>query len=209
MTPNFIERIHPMKKLMMTLALSAVFGTAWADSEVYGIDSNHSFANFSIRHVVSRTSGTFPDVKGKIVIDRADLSKSSVEARINVLSVNTSFAKRDEHIREKTEYLDAGKFSEMRFVSTKIEATGKDAGVMTGKLTLHGVTRDISLPFKVLGFGPDPWGGQRAGFEAHITLLASDYGFGWAATPNGPIGNEIEVTLLIEGVKNSPDYKPW
>lgn len=198
-----------MKKLMSALAFSAIAATAWADADTYGIDNTHSFANFTIRHVVSRTSGTFPDIKGKILIDRADLSKSSVDARINVMSVNSSHAKRDEHIREKADYLDAGKYGEMRFISTKVTATGKDEGILTGNLTLHGVTREISFPFKVLGFGPDPWGGQRAGFEAHTAIQASDYGFGWAAQPNGPIGNDIEITLLIEGVKNSPDYKPW
>lgn len=197
-----------MKRLLL-LSLCWVSAAALADTEVYGIDNSHSFANFTIRHVVSRTSGTFPDVKGKIVLDRNDLSKSSVEARINVLSVNTSHAKRDEHIREKPDYLDAGHFGEMRFVSTAVEASSKEEGVLKGKLTLHGVTRDIAFPFKLLGFGADPWGGQRAGFEAHTTLKASDYGFGWAAVPNGPVGNDIEITLLIEGVKNSPDYTPW
>jgi polyisoprenoid-binding protein YceI len=198
-----------MKKLIAAFAFSALAGSAWADAEIYGIDSTHSFANFTIRHVVSLTSGTFPDIKGKILIDRSDLSKSSVDAKINVMSVNTNHAKRDEHIRTKSDYLDAEKFGEMRFVSTKIEATGKDAGILTGTFTLHGVTKEISFPFTLLGFGSDPWGGQRAGFEAHTSIKASDYGFGWAAQPNGPIGNEIEITLLIEGVKNSPDYKPW
>lgn len=198
-----------MKRTLFALALLALIPPAMADAETYGIDNTHSFANFTIRHVVSRLSGTFSDVKGKIVIDRSDLSKSSVEARISVLSVNTSHAKRDEHIREKPEYLDARQFGDMHFVSTRVEATGKDGGILTGKLTLHGVTTEISLPFKLLGFGADPWGGNRAGFEAHTTLKASDYGFGWAAQPNGPVGNEIDITLLIEGVKNSPDYKPW
>lgn len=198
-----------MKRCILLLALLGIAVPALADTETYGIDNTHSFANFTIRHVVSRTSGTFPDVKGKIVIDRADPTKSSVEARINVLSVNTSHAKRDEHIKDKPEYLDAGKFGEIRFVSTSVIATERDGGMLFGRLTMHGVTKDISFPFTLLGFGPDPWGGQRAGFEAHTTLKASDFGFGWAAEPNGPIGNEIEVTLLIEGVKNSLDYKPW
>lgn len=198
-----------MRTTLAALALLAQIPLALADAEIYGIDHTHSFANFTIRHVVSRTSGTFPDVRGKIVIDRADLSRSSVEARINVLSVNTSHTKRDEHIRDKPEYLEAGRFGQMSFVSSKVEATGKDEGVLTGTLTLHGVAREITFPFKLLGFGSDPWGGQRAGFEAHTTLKASDYGFGWAAKPDGPVGNDIEITLLIEGVKNSPDYKPW
>ncbi|HQR50427.1 MAG TPA: YceI family protein [Methylophilaceae bacterium] len=190
-----------MKKTLIALALAAWIPAALADAETYNIDNSHSFANFSIRHVVSRLSGTFPDVTGKIVIDRADLSKSSVDARINVLSINTSLAKRDEHLRDKPEYLEAGKFGQMTFVSTKVEARGKDEGVLTGKFTLHGVTKEISFPFKVLGFGADPWGGERSGFEAHTKLNAADYGFGWAANPNGPVGTEIDVTLLIEGVK--------
>jgi polyisoprenoid-binding protein YceI len=189
--------------------MAAALAAQASDVETYGIDSSHSFANWSIRHVVSRTSGTFPDIKGIITIDRTDLSKSSVEARINVLSVNSNHAKRDEHIRTKEEYLDAGHFGEMRFVSTGVETTGKDQGILKGKLTLHGVTREITFPFKLLGFGPDPWGGQRMGVEAHTGIKASDYGFGWSSKPDAPVGDDIEITLLIEGVKNSADYKPW
>lgn len=184
-------------------------GTATAaDLEVYGIDNGHSFANWSIRHVVSKTSGTFPDVKGKITIDRSNLANSGVEARINVLSVNSSGTKRDEHIK-KEEYLDAARYSEMRFVSTKVEASNNNEGILHGKLTLHGVTREISFPFKVLGFGTDPWGGQRIGVEARTSIKASDYGLGWGIKPDAPVGDDIEITLLIEGVKNSPDFKPW
>lgn len=190
-----------MKQTLLALILSAWMPLALAEAETYTIDKEHSFANFSVRHVVSRASGTFPDITGRIVIDRDDLSRSSVEAKINVLSVNTSHAKRDEHLRDKPEYLEAAKYGQMTFVSTRVEATGKDSGVLHGTFTLHGVTKQISFPFKVLGFGADPWGGQRSGFEARTTLNAADYGFGWAAKPNGPVGTEIEVTLLIEGVK--------
>lgn len=183
-------------------------GKAAAEVEVYGIDKTHSFANWTIRHVVAKTSGTFSEVKGKIVVDRADLSKSSVEARINVFSLNSNHAVRDENVLNKPEYLDAPHYGEMRFVSTGVEAKSRTEGILRGKLTLHGVTREISLPFKLLGFGPDPWGGKRMGVEAHTLLDAADYGFGWAK-PGAPVGSEIEITLLIEGVKNSPDFKPW
>jgi polyisoprenoid-binding protein YceI len=203
---------HPLNAIrhLMVVAGLAFAGAALAEPvEVYAIDNTHSFANFTIRHVVSKTSGTFPDVKGKIVINRSDLSQSTVMARINVLSVNTNHAKRDEHIKDKPEYLDAGKYGQIDFVSTSLEAKGKDEGILHGKLTMHGVTKDVTFPIKLLGFGSDPWGGQRAGFEAHTTIKASDYGFGWAADANGPIGNDIEITLLIEGIKNNIDYKPW
>jgi len=173
---------------------------AMAEVETYKIDDNHSFANWSIRHVVAKASGTFSDIKGNISIDRVNLANSSIEAKINVLSVNSSLAKRDEHIK-KPEYLDADKFSEMTFVSNKIEAKTNSEGLITGTFSMHGVTKTISFPFKVLGFGTDPWGGSRMGLEAHTSLKASDFGFKWPLKANAPVGDDIEITLLIEGIK--------
>lgn len=178
-------------------------GLAHAATETYKIDSAHSFANWSIRHVVSKTTGTFNDVTGVIVIDRDNLAHASVEATINMLSVNSGHAKRDAHLQQE-KYLHTAKFATMHFVSTKIEATSTTEGVMTGQLTLHGISKEISLPFKVLGFGNDPWGGARSGFEAHTIIKASDYGFAWGLN-NGPVGDEIEVTLLIEGLKSDAE----
>jgi polyisoprenoid-binding protein YceI len=196
-----------MKKTLKTTALVAalvlVCSHALAEPDAYRIDDSHSFANWSIRHVASKTSGTFSDIKGKILIDTNDLTKSSVEAKINMLSVNSSHAKRDEHIK-KPEYLDVEKFAEMTFVSKKIEAKSNTEGMMTGVLTMHGVAKEMTFPFKVLGFGSDPWGGYRAGFEAHTSLKASDFGFAWPLVKDAPVGNDIEITLLIEGVKLPP-----
>jgi polyisoprenoid-binding protein YceI len=189
-----------LKNSMLALALMATSGLALADQEAYRIDDSHSFANWTIRHVASKTSGTFSDIKGKILIDRNNLANSSVEAKINLLSVNSSHAKRDEHIK-KAEYLDVTKFSEMTFVSSKIEAKNNTEGLITGTFTMHGVAKQITFPFKVLGFGTDPWGGYRTGIEAHTSLKASDFGFTWPLKPNAPVGDDIEITLLIEGVK--------
>ena len=191
-----------MKHYLIALGLLLSL-QAQAEVEHYKIDSAHSFANWSIRHVASKTSGTFNDIRGELAIDRNDLANSKVDATISLLSVNSGHAKRDEHIK-KAEYLDVGHFAEMRFVSTKVVATGKDAGTITGQLTLHGITREITFPFKVLGFGNDPWGGYRSGFEAKTSLRASDYGFTWPLKANAPVGDDIEITLLIEGVRSKP-----
>ena len=188
----------------LATALLLASSLAIAEPDAYRIDDSHSFANWTIRHVASKTSGTFSDIKGKILIDVNDLAKSSVEAKINMLSVNSSNVKRDEHIK-KPEYLDVEKFAEMTFVSKKIEAKSKTEGVMTGVLTMHGVSKEMSFPFKVLGFGSDPWGGYRAGFEAHTALKASDFGFAWPLAKDAPVGDDIEITLLIEGVKLPPE----
>lgn len=194
-----------MKKALSSITLAVAVSLsisqfALADTEAYRIDNTHSFANWSIRHVASKTSGTFSDITGKILIDRTDLAKSSIDAKINLLSINSSNVKRDEHI-QKEEYLDAAKFSEMTFVSSKIVAKNATEGTVSGIFTLHGVAKQMTFPFKVLGFGQDPWGGNRMGLEAHTVIKASDFGLAWATKPNAPVGDDIEITLLIEGVK--------
>lgn len=188
-----------MKNILFAAGL-LVASQAWAETETYNIDKAHSFANFSVRHVVAKTTGTFNDVIGVITLDPANLNSASVHATINVASVNTGLAKRDEHIKAD-KYLDAAKYTQIQFESTKITASDQSQAVMQGNLTMHGVTKLVDIPVRVLGYGADPWGGQRAGFEGHLTLKASDYGFGWATGPKSPVGDEIEVTLLIEAVK--------
>jgi len=189
-----------MKKTLIALGLFTLSTHSMAATETYDIDVKHSFANFSIRHVVAKTSGSLNDITGVIQIDRENLANSSVNAKINLLSIDTGLAKRDEHIK-KDEYLDAAKFADITFVSKKVVAKSATEGMMTGFFTLHGVTKELTIPFKVLGFGSDPWGGQRSGFEAHTVLKASDFGFGWGLKKDAPIGDDIEVTLLIEGIK--------
>jgi polyisoprenoid-binding protein YceI len=194
--------MNSIRKILGIASLLAL-SNAMAEIENYKIDNAHSFANFSIRHVASKLSGTFSDVTGNLKIDRDNLANSSVDAKISLLSVNTSLAKRDEHIK-KEEYLDVGHFADMQFVSTKVIASkNANEGVITGKLTLHGVTKELTFPFKVLGFANDPWGGYRTGIEAKTNLKASDFGFTWAAKAGGPVGDDLEVTLLIEGVKTN------
>jgi polyisoprenoid-binding protein YceI len=199
-----------MHKIINVIGLSGIFvlfySIAYAEPDAYRIDDTHSFANWSIRHVASKTSGTFSDIKGKILIDQDHLANSSVEAKINMLSVNSNHVKRDEHIK-KSDYLDVDKFAEMTFVSTKVEADNNIEGVITGNLTLHGITKTMTFPFKVLGFGADPWGGFRMGIEAHTSIKASDFGFTWGVKPNAPIGDDIEIQLLIEGIKQPLEIK--
>ena len=184
--------------------------SASAEVETYMIDKVHSMANFKIRHLFSKVSGTFSDVTGTIKIDRDNLEASQVEATIYVHSVDTNHQKRDNHLRSE-EFFDVEKFATMRFVSTSVEATGKNEGFIYGRLTIHGVTRSVKLSFKVLGFGPDPWGGYRSGFESGITIKRSDYGmnYGLGEGQGGAVGNEVEITLLIEGIKLGPDGAPF
>jgi polyisoprenoid-binding protein YceI len=185
--------------------------TAQAEVKTYMIDKVHSMANFKIRHLFSKVSGTFSDLTGTIWLDKGNLEASRVDATINVYSVDTNHEKRDTHLLSK-DFFHVEKYPIMRFVSTKVEVTGENEGVMSGALTMHGVTRTVKLPFKILGFGPDPWGGYRSGFEATTVLKRSDYGINYGLDPKkggSAVGDEVEINLLIEGVKLGPDGAPY
>jgi polyisoprenoid-binding protein YceI len=185
--------------------------TVQAEVETYMIDKVHSMANFKIRHLFSKVSGTFSDLTGTIWIDRGNLETSRVDATINVHSVDTNHEKRDNHLRSK-DFFHVDKYPIMRFVSTTIKVTGENEGVMSGELTMHGVTRSVQLPFKILGFGPDPWGGYRSGFEATTIIKRSDFGINYGLDPKkggSAVGDEVEINILIEGIKLGPDGAPF
>ncbi len=199
-----------MKQIALaTLAAAAIaFSTsARAEAETFSIDNSHSFANWELRHVVARTSGTFHDIKGKVVLDTTNLAKSSVDATISIYSLNPSHIRRDVHVLTD-EFLDARNYPEMKFASTGVSPVTAERGLMTGNLTLHGVTKPVTLEYQILGIGPDPWGGMRAGFKATTHINRSDFGITKYAV-NGPVGNEVDITLLIEGIKLGDDGQPF
>lgn len=196
---------------MRTLALlsAGLLATlpAWAEVETYRIDPEHSFANWEVRHIVARVSGSFSTVNGTVVLDRENLARSRVEATIDVASLSSGHRKRDVHLWSD-EFLDARRYPEMRFESTSVQPSGPDKGVINGNLTLRGVTRPVKLAYQILGFGNDPWDGYRAGLLAVTRINRLEFGVSKFPEP-GPIGNEVEITLLVEGIKLGPDGKPF
>ncbi|HNQ04758.1 MAG TPA: YceI family protein [Thiobacillaceae bacterium] len=199
--------MHP-RPTLLGLLVAAVMGLpAHAEIQTYRIDPDHSFANWEVRHVVARVSGTFHDVQGRIQLDTDNVAKSSVEAAINVYSLNSSHIQRDVHLLTD-EYLGAHKHPEMKFVSTRISPMTSEKGTLTGNLSLHGSTRPVTLDYQILGLGKDPWGGMRIGFKASTRINRSDYGIS-AGLPYGPVGNEVDITLLIEALRLDADGRPW
>ena len=171
---------------------------ALAKTEVYKIDSLHSFAKWKVRHIVAKTAGTFSNITGTITLDRDHLEASKVDATINVFSLNSNYKARDIQLLS-ADYFNATQFKTIHFVSHSLKKINEDSAVLSGKLTLHGVSHEMALPFKLLGFGEDPWGNQRAGFEINTSLKRSDYGI--TKGLEGIIGDVVEINLLIEGVK--------
>jgi polyisoprenoid-binding protein YceI len=194
---------------MRTSVAVALLGftlNAWAAPETYRIDDAHSFANWNVRHLVGRTTGTFTGVKGTLTLDPANPNSGAADVTIDVYSLESGHRQRDAHLLTG-DFFDANNYPTMRFVASGCRATGKDEGVMSGQLTLRGATRQVEIPYKILGFGADPWGGMRAGFEGRFTLKRSDYGI-TKHVDSGVVGNEVEVTLLVEALKLGPDGQP-
>lgn len=201
--------VRTFRVLTVAAWLILVFsGTALAANDVYTIDKDHSTANWTIRHVVSKTTGTFANVQGKIEIDPEKKTVAKAEAVVDIFSLDSHNRERDAHLLT-SEFFSAHEFNTIRFTSTEAQSTGANTGVLRGKLTLHGVTRDIEFPFEILGFGPDPWGGYRVGFQASTRLKRSDYGMRWGLDMpgGGPVGDEVDVTLYIEGVRQTAGGK--
>lgn len=211
MQPHMQTQIQrPLHLRPVLLALCLIAGgslSARAEIQNYAIDTEHSFANWEIRHLVSRVSGTFHGVKGSIRLDTDDVAKSDVEATIDVYSLNSSHLQRDVHLLTD-EYLGANKYPEMKFVTTRVSPQTTDRGSLTGNLSLHGTTRPVSMNYRILGLGKDPWGGMRIGFKATTRLNREDFGIK-TGLPYGPVGNEVEITLLIEAYRLDADGQPW
>lgn len=195
-------------RTVLTIAMLGLALNAWAVPETYKIDDAHSFANWSVRHLVGKVTGTFTGVKGTLMLDPANPNTGAANVTVSLYSLQSGQRERDVHLLT-SDFLDANAYPEMRFVANGFRSTGKDAGVMSGQLTLHGATRQVEIPYKILGMANDPWGNVRAAFEGRFTLNRSDFGITkFVDGGSGMIGNEVDVTLLVEALKLGPDGQP-
>ncbi len=184
-----------IKRLLALLTVLALAASVHAATETYAIDPVHSSVSFSVRHLVSKFTGGFTKVSGTIQVDRASLENSSVEAAIEVGSVNTANDKRNGHVLS-ADFLDAAKFPTITFKSKSWKKTGEDTYEVTGDLTLKGVTKETVLHVAVLGFAPGMKPGTTtSGWEITATLNRQNFGVTY-----GPkiIGDDVSVTIGVE-----------
>jgi polyisoprenoid-binding protein YceI len=164
-------------------------------------DPVHSEIAFSVRHLmISKARGRFTGYDVTIVASEDPLS-SSVTATIDLASIDTGSEPRDNHLRS-ADYLEAEKYPTMSYRSTGVRRTG-DGWVIDGELTLHGVTRQVPLAVEVNGFGPDPFGGQRAGFSATTQINRRDFGIDITVPMDGGgvvVGDKVSISLEIQAV---------
>jgi polyisoprenoid-binding protein YceI len=153
--------------------------------------------------MMSRITGRFSDFSGTINVDTGNPAASSVEFTISAASVDTSLPDRDKDLRGPN-FFDVEKYPTLSFKSSKIAPASKDKFTVDGTLTMHGVSKPLSLVVEFLGFGKDPWGNDKAGFALETTLNRKDYGLVWnKALDQGGflLGDDVKVVINLETAK--------
>ena len=173
-------------------------------STTWKIDPDHSNVEFAVRHMMIATvRGIFADVKGTVVTDESDPTKAEVDVVIDASSIHTREDHRDAHLKSP-DFFDAEKFPQITFKSTRVTDVRGEQFKLTGNLTMHGITREVTLDVTSEGRGKDQQGVERAGYSAATTISRKDFGLTWNQTLETGgllVGDEVKISLDLELVK--------
>ena len=185
--------------------MSTTSAASQPTTSTWNLDPAHSVAEFKVRHMmISYVKGQFSGISGVLTLDETDIGRSRVEASIDASTVNTREPNRDAHLIS-ADFFDVGQFPTLSFRSTKVDKTADDELAVTGDLTIHGVTRQVT--FQVEGPtepGKDPWGNMRIGLSATTKINRKDYGLMWNAvleTGGILVGEDITISLDLQFIK--------
>ncbi|MDP3670471.1 MAG: YceI family protein [Telluria sp.] len=181
------------------LALSAMASAATpAPSGNYKIDPAHSVAYFEVGHMggISRFMGRFNDMNGDLVLDTP--AKSTIKVEIKTDSIDTKHEGLDKHLKSP-DFFNAVQFPSLTFNSTAISLNGAGEGTVAGNLSLHGVTKPVTLKLKQIGSGKGMKGETRVGYVATGSLKRTDFGMGYGVP--GAATDEVDLRINIEAIK--------
>ncbi|MEH6456157.1 MAG: YceI family protein [Cocleimonas sp.] len=197
-----LAKIISKKTNLLSVLLASLLLTTPAIGDYYRIDTlgGHASVNFKIKHLgYSWLTGRFDKFAGTFEYNEKAPEKSIIRITVKTKSLDSNHALRDIHLRGK-KFLNVKKYPEARFVSNSFMPINTKTARLTGKLSLHGVTRDINTTITRIGGGKDPWGGYRQGFETHFSIKLGDYGIKHSL---GAASEELQLSIYIEGVKES------
>lgn len=173
----------------------------------YAIDKSHSTVEFVARHLmISKVRGRFSDYEGTVVIGEGP-EDTSVEVSVDLASVDTNDAKRDEHLRS-ADFFDVEKWPEIRFESTQIEEIEENAYMVAGRLTIRDITKPVSIPLELMGVQTDAFGALRAGFEGSRRINRRDFGLEWNMPLDAGgvlVSEKISLEFEISAIKRNND----
>ncbi len=189
-----------MKKYLIAASLFAasLTGVTSAADYIVDYDGAHASINFRVQHLgYSWLTGRFDKFSGKFSYDANNIAASKIEMTIDASSVNTNHAERNKHIKSD-DFLDVNKFAEATFISSSVADKGDGKMEIKGQLTMHGVSKAITIDAVKIGEGKDPWGGYRAGFSGTSEITMKDFGIKMNL---GPASAKVYFDLYIEGVR--------
>lgn len=196
-------------RLLCIVVFAIASFNAQAAEETWEIDSSHTAANFKIKHLmVSNVKGQVTGVKGSITMDNAAPEKMKIETTLDANSISTGDAKRDGHLKS-AEFFETEKFPTWSFKSKKVSKAGKDAFKIVGDLTMHGITKEVTLENATFTSAvKDPWGNTKRGFSAKAKVQRKDFGISWNKTLDGGgvvVGEtaEIEIEGELQAAKKT------
>jgi polyisoprenoid-binding protein YceI len=167
-------------------------------------DGGHSGIHFSVRHlVISKVRGHFARWTANVVMDENDPSRAKVAAVIDVSSITTGVADRDKHLLS-ADFFDVANYPEISFTSTHVEKLAGGRLQLAGNLTIRGRTREIVLDVEDNGRTQDPWGHERAGYSAKVTIERKDFGLAWnqvMETGGVVVGDRVDIEIEVEAVR--------
>jgi polyisoprenoid-binding protein YceI len=180
--------------------------TQTTQATTWKVDPAHSLVEFSTKHMMFTTvKGRFTSVRGTIVDDPADPTRSSVEAEIDVASIDTREEQRDNHLRS-ADFFHAEQHPLLTFKSTRVEPVGENHFKVIGDLTIRGASREVTLDTTFNGRGTNPFGAEVAGYTAETTINRKDFGLNWnVALEAGGflVSDTIKILLEIQAVKQA------
>lgn len=178
--------------------LLAASGSAFSADYVIDTQGAHAFIQFKIQHLgYSWLYGRFNTFEGDLSFDPKKPEASKIQVTIDTASVDSNHAERDAHLR-RDDFLDVEKFPTATFESTNVTLDADGGYTVKGNLNLHGVTKEIAIDAEMVGMGPDPWGGERVGFEGTTTFALKDFGI---MKNLGPASQDVQMILSVEGIK--------
>ena len=201
---RLVGRIRSL--LVAAVAVSLMAGFAVTAPVTYKIDPAHTEVGFDIRHIFTKVHGRFTRFSGTIVHDAQNLAASRVEAEIEAASISTDNERRDQDLRSPN-FFSVDSFPKLTFASKSVTAGSNGSLLVNGDLTMHGVTRPVTLTANFLGSGPAMGGVVRAGFEASTRVNRKDWGITWNRTlDNGGLllGEDVGIILNVEALVPPP-----
>jgi polyisoprenoid-binding protein YceI len=193
---NKILRRKQMKKVLVLAGLATLLAVpSHAATSTWNIDPFHANAQFEVRHLgISNVQGEFTKVSGTVTLDDSDIAKSSVDASIDVTSIDTRVSRRDDDLKSDG-FFDATKFPTITFKSTKVQKAGEGKLTVTGDLTIKGVTKSVTLDVSGPTAPITAMGGQRRGMSATTKINRQDFG---VSKDPGMVGDDITIMIDLE-----------